>query len=144
MRKDTWTKFPEILKEALESDGKVALPNVTEIEDPQEALNFLSKSRPVRDNKPYRFLVRTFEPVPPSLQTREVAYYPTIFTCHRGMGGRFDGSGAILCTSGGRAKVFSFSMCDHEWDESGANHMRGWHPAICRKCGFDASIDSGD
>jgi hypothetical protein len=34
--------------------------------------------------------------------------------------------------------------CLHDFDTSGSNPSRGWHRAVCRKCGFDASVDSGD
>lgn len=36
-------------------------------------------------------------------------------------------------------------ICAHEViEDAGANHMRGWHPAHCSKCGLNLSVDSGD
>jgi len=42
-------------------------------------------------------------------------------------------------------RTVKFQICDHEVVEgAGANHQRGWHPARCKKCGLDMSVDSGD
>ncbi len=143
-----YTEFENILTEALRL--KQALPNVKEVTDFQEALNIINRGsklyRP--EEKPiYEMTVETFDPPKNGTQTHSRAWYPKIFLNGAGMSGNFDGSGAILCTpSGGghNARVFTFAICEHSWDESGANHSRGWHPKRCKKCGFDASIDSGD
>ena len=132
------TEFKNILDEAIRLE--IALPNIVEIEDPVKALLAISSAYAVPEKQPYRFRIRDFDPPRGGTQTHEVCYYPKIFLNTKGMGGIFDGSGVIL-TNG---KVFSFFMCEHTWDESGANHSRGWHPKRCKKCGFDASIDSGD
>lgn len=146
MRKTAHREFDRIFNEVINSDGEKVFPNVKHIEDVQAALDVINRaSIGLPMVAPYHFTIREFEAVPPSRQTKEVAYYPKIFRNTCGMGSTFDGSGVIL-TSGyqGNARVYTFQMCEHEWDESGANHNRGWHPKICTKCGVDASIDSGD
>src|SRR6266511_3991045 len=125
------TEFRNILDTAIKSDGKVALPNVDEIEDAQEALAAISMCTKQAET-PYHFRLREFDP-PHGVQTHEVTWYPKIFLHTGGMSGQFDGSGVILAS---RGKAYSFFMCEHEWDESGANHSRGWHPMRCKKCGF--------
>jgi hypothetical protein len=138
------TDFQNILDEAIRL--KQPLPNIKEIADPQEALNVINRGRPI-DKSVYEMTIQNFDPPKNGIQTTERAWYPKIFLNSGGMGGQFDGSGSILCIPSGRAhnaRVFTFTMCEHEWDESGANHSRGWHPKRCKKCGFDASIDSGD
>lgn len=141
--------FIDQLFEVVKSDGKLCLPNVKEITDPQEGLNLINRTTiQSRANvqTPYRFKLRDFDPPKANGQTMEMCWYPKIFINTKGMGGHFDGTGVILSDSrhDGIARVFTFAMCEHDWDQSGANHSRGWHPAICTKCGFDASIDSGD
>jgi hypothetical protein len=150
MRPTEYTTFMDRFNEILQSDGKECLPNVKEITDLQEGLNLI-RSTDDKLNKsvttPYRFLIREFEAVPPSKQTKEICWYPKFFLNSVGMGSTFDGSGVFLCTPSGRdhnAKVFTFAFCEHEWDTSGSNHSRGWHRKVCTKCGVDASIDSGD
>lgn len=143
-RSQEYLTFPNILDMALQSEGLQCLPNVKEIEDPLDALQALSSASNKPAPVPYRFRIREFDPPLPSGQKHETAYYPKIFLNTKGMSGRFDGSGVILANIGNKARAFSFHMCEHEWDESGANHSRGWHPKVCKKCGFDASIDSGD
>lgn len=55
-----------------------------------------------------------------------VMYYVSAYGSEGGQGGRF-------------------AICKHEPIEGeGANHMRGWHPAHCGRCGLDLSVDSGD
>jgi hypothetical protein len=150
MRSTEHRYFMDVFNEVLNSDGKLYLPNVKEITDPQEGLNLLRYSNNALSKSvaiPYHFLIRKFEAVPPSRQTMEVCYYPQFFLNSVGMGSTFDGSGAFLCTPSGRnynAKVFTFAFCEHDWDTTGANPSRGWHRKVCRKCGIDASIDSGD
>lgn len=141
-RSQEYLKFDSILQTALDSKGEIALPNVKEITDPVEALRSIAGSRKMAPQT-YHFLIRALDP-PIGHQTREVCYYPKIFTNSKGMGSQFDGTGVILTGNSGKPKAYSFAICEHEWDESGANHNRGWHPMICKKCGFDASIDSGD
>lgn len=141
--------FHSRLEEILQSKGKLALPNIKEIAEPQEGLNLINRASASVKNTaatPYELRIQNFDPPKPSGQTHELAYYPKIFLNGKGMGGNFDGSGVVLASprNDGVARVYSFHMCEHDWDESGANHMRGWHPARCKKCGFDASIDSGD
>lgn len=139
--------FKDHLDNVLDSDGKLALPNVESIKDHHQALMAIAYSSPKLNKEietPYRFRIRNLEPPLPSGQTHEVTYYPKIFLNARGMAGNFDGSGTILTAAAGYARTFTFAICEHDWDKSGANHSRGWHPARCKKCGFDASIDSGD
>jgi hypothetical protein len=136
------SQFKDILEAAINSNGEIALPNSVLIEDPAEALRLISSGQ-YYENNTYKMRLREFDPPLDGRQTHEVGWYPKIFTNHVGMGAGFsgfDGSGVVLCSG----KVYKFSMCQHDWDESGANHSRGWHPKRCRKCGVDASIDSGD
>lgn len=147
-RPTDYLQFRDRLEEVLKSDGKLCLPNIKEITDAQEALNLINYTSAAEKNKvntPYRFRIRNFDLPRNGVQTHETCWYPKIFLNSGGMGSNFDGSGVIL-TSGyqGKGKVYTFAMCEHMWDESGANHSRGWHPKVCTKCGFDASIDSGD
>ena len=145
MRPTLHQLFDQQLQEVLDSKGKLCLPNVKLIEDPQEGLNLISGAHAGLKTC-YNFLIQEFDPPKPSGQKYQQTWYPKIFLNGRGMGGRFDGSGVILAPLGhmGQSAVYTFAMCEHTWDQSGANHSRGWHPAICTKCGFDASIDSGD
>lgn len=132
-------QFKDILEEAINSKGKIALPNSILVEDPAEALRLVSRGQ-YYENKAYEMRLREFDPPLRGVQTHEIGYYPKIFVDHVGMGSTFAGSGVILCSG----KVYKFHICEHSWDESGANHSRGWHPKRCTKCGVDASIDSGD
>lgn len=148
MRKTDYLKFQERLQEVLNSRGELAFPNVKEITDPQEGLNLVNRTSVRLSNsvtQPYELRIQNFDP-PKGVQTHERTWYPHIFLNSGGMGGQFNGSGVIVASPrhDGVARVFTFAMCEHEWDESGANHSRGWHPKVCTKCGFDASIDSGD
>lgn len=120
-------QFKAILDDAIA--GKSVLPNIVEIQDPREALFYIYRCMGA-GHQPYKFW----------LAERKATYYPKVFTNVGGMGSSFDGSGAIIWQD----KAYKFHMCDHNWDESGANRLRGWHPKRCTKCGFDASIDSGD
>jgi hypothetical protein len=66
-----------------------------------------------------------------------------------GQGGQLYGSGVVAWTEwkdgAYRATGLKFAICQHEPAEgAGANHSRGWHPAHCKKCGLDMSVDSGD
>lgn len=136
-------EFTSILEEAIRL--KKPLPNIKEIVDPQEALNILRFGK-LYDKEVYEFTIQEFDP-PKGTQKFERTWYPKIFLHSDGMTSQFDGSGSILCTPSGRdnnARVFTFFICDHDWDTSGANHSRGWHPKRCLKCGYDASVDSGD
>lgn len=38
------------------------------------------------------------------------------------------------------------AICKHEAPDTGSpdQRMRGWHPAVCKLCGMDLSVDSGD
>lgn len=138
--------FMEIFETAVGSKGNIALPNIEEVVDPQEALDLINRASLRAGDNVYQFKIQDFDP-PRGHQKMETCWYPKFFLNGAGMGGQFDGSGVFICSPSGRdyhARVFKFHMCDHEWDESGANHSRGWHPKRCRKCGFDASIDSGD
>lgn len=137
--------FDQQLQDVLASKGTKCLPNVKLVEDPQEALNLINRATAGLTGC-YNFRIQEFDPPKDGIQTHQNTWYPKIFLNGRGMGGRFDGSGVILASVGhqGQSAVFTFAMCEHSWDQSGANHSRGWHPAVCTKCGFDASIDSGD
>lgn len=138
--------FEEHLKEVLDSNGTKCFPNVKEITDPQEGLNLINRSSKRKHiDSPYEFRIQNYNPPKNGVQTHEVCWYPHIFLNFGGMDDRFDGSGVILASPrhDGVARVFTFAMCEHKWDTSGANHMRGWHPMVCTECGFDASIDSG-
>lgn len=68
-------------------------------------------------------------------------------------GGRFDGSGYVIWYRtknwnvpwDGESQIARFAICKHEKrDGPGANHMRGWHPGSCTKCGLDLTVDSSD
>lgn len=125
------TEFQAIL-DAILSDKQPAtfLPNIKQIEDPKEALKAIGTC-----------LGKNYQPYSLMIEERHKTWYPKVFTRTGGMGSNFTGEGVVLTSDG---KAYSFMMCEHFWDESGANHSRGWHPKRCRKCGFDASIDSGD
>jgi hypothetical protein len=140
MRSQEYTTYHERLNEVLRSEGKLCLPNVEEITQHEHVIRQLCHMNQFTDIKPYRFLIREYDPPKNGTQTKEAGWYPKIFLNTRGMAGRFDGSGIILCNN----KAWSFHFCDHVWDESGSNHNRGWYRKVCTKCGFDASIDSGD
>jgi hypothetical protein len=70
--------------------------------------------------------------------------------------GTFDGSGYAVIWGGSRYDqetrvntqtpiVLRFAICQHEKvDSLGANHMRGWHPGYCGKCGLNMTVDSSD
>lgn len=140
-------EFEDKFREIVGSEGKLKLPNCVLVEDAQEGLNFISRSHAkVEFKPPFQLLLREFDLPINHHQTKEVCLYPKFFFNSRGMSGRFDGSGYVLASPGhvDKAQVYSFFFCDHDWDETGANHSRGWHPARCKKCGFNASIDSGD
>lgn len=145
-RPTIYQTFWKQLEDVLGSNGKLALPNVEEVTDPVEGLNHIARASNTLKSevKVYQMRVQNFDPPRGGVQTNEVTYYPKIFLNGKGMGGSFDGSGAMLVGGYPKSRVFTFFMCDHDWDESGANHNRGWHPKRCKKCGFDASIDSGD
>lgn len=144
MRPKDHLNFEPRLREVIASKGQLAFPNVRELEDPAEALREISSCIKQVQPAPYELRVQNFDPPRNGVQTHEVAYFPKIFLKTGGMGGQFNGTGIILIGGWPKARAFSFQMCEHEWDESGANHSRGWHPKVCTKCGFDASIDSGD
>jgi hypothetical protein len=42
--------------------------------------------------------------------------------------------------------AWKVAICDHDVEDTGTHDgkMRGWHPAHCRKCGLDLSVDSSD
>ena len=117
-------EFQSLLEQFLA--GKAELPNLKALA-PEEALKQISQSG--NSYHPYDIMING-----------KKEWYPWVFTTGRGMGSAFAGEGVII--SGGKA--YSFTMCEHKWNNSGANPARGWHPAICRTCSFDASIDSGD
>lgn len=76
----------------------------------------------------------------------------TLFILNATQGGGWDGTGTVIVNSGWShaeqkytVATGEFAICKHEKVEgAGANHMRGWHPGHCRKCGLDMSVDSGD
>lgn len=64
---------------------------------------------------------------------------------NRSQGGSFDGTGYVIWYDHGEGRAGTFAICEHKLVElPGANHMRGWHPTKCEKCGMDLSVDSGD
>jgi hypothetical protein len=142
MRSKEYLNFDKLFEDTLNSKGTMVLPNVTEVTELAEALSLISRASDMR--VPYQLRIRNFDPPLNGVQTHEVCWYPKIFRNKDGMGDRFDGSGVILAASNGKPAVFTFRMCKHVWDKSGAIPNRGWHPKVCIKCGFDASIDSGD
>jgi hypothetical protein len=81
----------------------------------------------------------------PTIKSGDAIYY---LNC--GQGGGFTGEGVVVIVVGysnGPESVITgkFAICKHESVENpGANHQRGWHPAHCKKCGLDLSVDSGD
>lgn len=71
----------------------------------------------------------------------------------RGQFGGLDGTGYVIVYDSGTdatnwqatGRIASFAICRHEKVEGpGANHMRGYHPGWCSKCGYDMTVDSGD
>lgn len=76
-----------------------------------------------------------------------------IYYLNCGQGGGYTGEGVVVLSYYGHGYTKSadtvitgtFAICKHEAVEGpGANHQRGWHPARCKKCGLDLSVDSGD
>lgn len=136
--------FEKPFRAIIDTKGGECLPNVEEVTDRKEALRLISRADEMF--VPYQMRLRNFDPPLNGVQTHEHVWYPKIFKNTDGMGGRFDGSGVILTATGynGTVGVFKFHFCKHDWDKSGANPFRGWHPRVCKKCGFDASVDSGD
>lgn len=76
-----------------------------------------------------------------------------IYYLNCGQGGGFTGEGVVVLSYYGHGYTKSaetvitgkFAICEHKKVEgAGANHMRGWHPGHCEKCGLDMSVDSGD
>ena len=129
------TEFHALLTRVLECKGEeVPLPNVRRAANPQEALDWIASAS---STLPMHSVYALQLP-------GGMVYYPKVMLNTGGMGNQFNGSGVVVARSKNTATAFAFSICEHEWDESGANHTRGWHPARCKKCGFDASIDSGD
>ena len=46
---------------------------------------------------------------------------------------------------GTQPSAFRVAICKHEQVAgAGANPNRGWHPAACKLCGLDMTVDSGD
>lgn len=133
-------EFPAKLDELLRPSATESFPNLKLIEDPSEALKQICSAHGAI-HEPYSLILIIDK------ATTQRMYYPKVFCNTKGMGSQFDGSGVILGdwdwhTS--KNAVYTFEFCEHDWDTSGANHIRGWHPQVCRKCGFDASIDSSD
>lgn len=128
-------KIHELFDQQLEQllDQKASpihtFPNVQQVEG-EKALRLIAQCHG-----------KVYQPYSIKLGERHVIWHAKVFTHRAGMAGRFDGMGVILASDG---KAYRFHMCEHTWDTSGANHQRGWHPQWCTKCGFDASIDSGD
>jgi|SRR5215831_2912971 len=111
--------------------GEIEAPNREVITDPKEALNLLAgMDGEVMSAYQVKFPLGEFD-----------FWHVRVFTKTGGMYQSFTGDGAILTSAG---RVVKFAMCEHEWDTSGANHQRGWHPCRCRKCNMDISVDSGD
>ena len=131
--------FPTMLAELLRPSATESFPNLKLVFDPKEALKLISQAHGgLHEPSSLDLLIDG--------ATKRV-YYPKVFCNTKGMGSQFDGTGVILTDYDWRIKqnaVYTFAFCEHDWDESGANHSRGWHPMVCRKCGYDASIDSGD
>jgi hypothetical protein len=77
-----------------------------------------------------------------------------IYHLNCGQGGGFTGEGVVVIDATGHFQYRAvqesiitgrFAICKHESvEDPGANHSRGWHPAHCKKCGLDMSVDSGD
>lgn len=129
------TEFKDTLIAALDSNGATLIPGMKKVGSDFNILEALC-SASSGGGMLTAYKLRMSE-------SGGVAYYPKVLINTKGMGSSFDGSGLVICRFP-NAAIFTFEMCEHEWDESGANHSRGWHPARCKKCGFDASIDSGD
>lgn len=63
----------------------------------------------------------------------------------REQGGRLNGEGYVIWWDNSKGHVGEFAICEHSMVEGmGANHVRGWHPGHCSRCGLDMSVDSGD
>lgn len=55
-----------------------------------------------------------------------------------------DGSGYAVSYP---ATTYTFAICRHTKvlrPTDRPNHIRGWHPGICSKCGLNMDLDSGD
>lgn len=71
----------------------------------------------------------------------------TFFFLFHNQAGSFTGEGyAVRYSSGGDgARTMRFAICKHEAVAgANANPRRGWHPARCKHCGLDMTVDSGD
>lgn len=74
-----------------------------------------------------------------------------VFISHT-QGGAFDGRGYVIAYKGARSfegkgfnRAYSFALCDHDVSVGrNARPSRGWHPAHCKRCGLNLSVDSGD
>lgn len=45
------------------------------------------------------------------------------------------------------SETYRFTLCVHEKvlrPTDNPNHIRGWDPGVCRLCGMDMDVDSGD
>ncbi len=109
--------------------GKMPVPNLKRVDKLEEASRLIATASG-----------EMYAPDQVKLGEQQMAYYPKVFTTAGGMAGNFTGEGVIVSDDG----VWEFTLCEHDWNTKGANPNRGWHPCRCRKCGFDASIDSGD
>jgi len=126
-------QFTPELDRILASNGKELLPNLEPIPDPAEALLAIARTRGMYPNPPYQLKLN-----------HGIGYHPKIFLNTDGMRDEIEGSGVVLFSGWPAARAFRFAFCRHEWDTSGGNPSRGWHPKHCIHCRFDASIDSGD
>lgn len=125
-------EFDSVLK--LICDGKLVPPGLCQIEDHKEALWAI-----------YHNCLKIIIPPQVNLGGGDRVAWPLIGIRTSGMASRFNGRGVILTAAPGTSpRVFTFEFCHHEFETSGSNPARGWVKAVCRKCGFDASIDSGD
>lgn len=68
-------------------------------------------------------------------------------------GRQYDGTGYLILYRNQRANgledipsIGRFAICKHDIHDSSSpeGRNRGWHPAICRTCGLDMSVDSSD
>lgn len=71
---------------------------------------------------------------------------PARYFLSRTQGGVNDGSGSAMVWTRDGVKIVDFAICEHKNIGSGTHdqEMRGWRPAVCRICGLDMSVDSGD
>lgn len=135
----TWRDIPDLL--AFYLSGKAQLPNL-KAADTAEALNRIAAGAGMA---PWPGVAHVKLPDDRS----SWGTWARVFL-HTTQGGSYTGAGLLIAHRPSHTRfecgpIFSFALCDHRIVEgAGANHMHGWHPSSCTRCGLNTSVDSGD